>query len=830
MNVRRARTALLAPTLLVAGLPFAVAPPAHANPDILVGCTPLGLVLAFELANDESKYPGGDTIVLSSGCTYSLTERYGDTEDALPRIPSSSAITVRGNGAIIERAAGAPSFGLTDVSGDLLMQNLTMREFWGFNGAYLWVSGSAVLSDVTITNTPPTGQQEASVEVSAAGTLAMIDSVVENQFDVDGGAGGAINNEGYAVVQDSTFRNNTVRLISGGIGVQVGGAISNSGTMFVYDSTFDSNHARATGGAIRNSGVLEVHGSSFTGNSANFGGAIDNNGSADLIVTGSYFGENEAAIDGGALDNGSSGLAQVEDSTFWRNEAGSDGGAVANALGVRLEQVTMAENDADTGDSVYSSAGAVSLEASVLGSSSSHCAGSVLDFGDNVVHPSAGTCGADFTVGDPKLLAPALRGGDTKTMALGAGSAAFDAGGSSCDSSDQRGFTRPRGAACDAGALENQPPTAPGAPTLAAGHVSPNRGSFGLTWTPGTDPDGTPLSWVLTEQRSDQHAFASVGTTTTNARQFAGHPEGVWRFRVTASDGNLASGSSPTSSAVKVDQTAPTLPVPATDRTAEYADDGGWFADQVSVSFDGSTDPDLVDGSAGSGVASYSLPQVFATSGLHTATGTATDGAGNVSAAAALSVQVDATPPVVGFDSCPSAVVLGSSAQAAWSASDAHSGLATPATGTIALDTSTIATRTVTATADDNVGHASSATCTFDVVYAFTGFSKPLLNPPSTATVRAGDTVQVSWSLSGFQGLGVLEAGFPASAPITCGTSPSLTTGTPTTSRRGLQYLASPTGRYTYGWTTSTAWAGTCRQLVVLLDDGTYHRANVRFS
>lgn len=797
MNVRRARTALIAPTLLVAGLPLAVAPPAHANPDILVGCTALGLVLAFELANDESKYPGGDTIVLSSGCTYSLTERYGDTEDALPRIPSSTAITVRGNGAIIERAAGAPSFGLTDVSGDLLMQNLTMREFWGFNGAYLWVSGSAVLSDVTITNTPPTGQQEAAVEVGSAGTLAMIDSVVENQFDVDGGAGGAINNEGYAVVQDSTF---------------------------------DSNHARATGGAIRNSGVLEVHDSSFTGNSANFGGAIDNNGSADLIVTGSYFGENEAAIDGGALDNGSSGLAQVEDSTFWRNEAGSDGGAVANALGVRLEQVTLAENDADTGDSVYSSAGAVSLEAAVLAGSSSHCAGSVLDFGDNVVHPAAGSCGADFTVGDPKLLAPALRGGATKTMALGDGSAAFDAGGSSCDASDQRGFTRPRGAACDAGALENQPPTTPGTPTLGGSSTSPNAGSYQLTWAASTDPDGTPLSYRLLERRSDQFFFTQVAVTTTVSRSFGSHAEGSWDYRVQATDGNLASSNSATSADVVVDLTGPSTPTASADRAPDYADGGGWYADGVTVAFGGSTDPDLVDGSAGSGVASYTAAQQFATSGSHTAEGVAVDAVGNESDAAFLDVQVDATPPSVGFDACAPDVLLGSAAAAAWSASDAHSGLATPAAGSIPLDTATIGSRSVGTTATDNVGHDTDAGCDYRVIYDFSGFQRPVVNPPGMLTVVAGDQVVLKFSLAGDQGLDVLAPGYPQSAPIACGTSPELTGGEPTTSRRGLQFVPRGGGRYSYAWSSSAAWAGTCRQVVLLLDDGTYHRANVRFS
>lgn len=40
----------------------------------------------------------------------------------------------------------------------------------------------------------------------------------------------------------------------------------------------------------------------------------------------------------------------------------------------------------------------------------------------------------------------------------------------------------------------------------------------------------------------------------------------------------------------------------------------------------------------------------------------------------------------------------------------------------------------------------------------------------------------------------------------------------------GLSYDLS-TQRYTYVWKTSKDWAGSCKQLVVKLKDGTEHRA-----
>jgi len=37
------------------------------------------------------------------------------------------------------------------------------------------------------------------------------------------------------------------------------------------------------------------------------------------------------------------------------------------------------------------------------------------------------------------------------------------------------------------------------------------------------------------------------------------------------------------------------------------------------------------------------------------------------------------------------------------------------------------------------------------------------------------------------------------------------------------------TDTYIYKWKTNKAWAGTCRQLIVKLSDGTEHMANFKF-
>ena len=56
-------------------------------------------------------------------------------------------------------------------------------------------------------------------------------------------------------------------------------------------------------------------------------------------------------------------------------------------------------------------------------------------------------------------------------------------------------------------------------------------------------------------------------------------------------------------------------------------------------------------------------------------------------------------------------------------------------------------------------------------------------------------------------------------------------TGAPARSvwRRGLRYRPSR-DRYVYWWKTKHRWAGTCRQFLLKLDDGSLHRAEFRFT
>jgi hypothetical protein len=118
--------------------------------------------------------------------------------------------------------------------------------------------------------------------------------------------------------------------------------------------------------------------------------------------------------------------------------------------------------------------------------------------------------------------------------------------------------------------------------------------------------------------------------------------------------------------------------------------------------------------------------------------------------------------------------------------------------------------------------------------YNFTGFFQPVDNyDPNTNIlnrVKAGQAVPVKFSLHGYQTMAIFDSGYPGSAVITCASNAEVSDVTETLTAGGssLSYDAT-TDQYNYVWKTEKSWAGGCRQLVVKLSDGSYHRANFNF-
>ena len=109
---------------------------------------------------------------------------------------------------------------------------------------------------------------------------------------------------------------------------------------------------------------------------------------------------------------------------------------------------------------------------------------------------------------------------------------------------------------------------------------------------------------------------------------------------------------------------------------------------------------------------------------------------------------------------------------------------------------------------------------------AFGGFLAPVDSRPVLNTMKAGKAVEVRFSLGGDFGLGIFAEGSPASLriPPVAATMDAIEK-TVNAKAAGLHYDA-VTGQYVYTWVTSKAWAGTYRQLVLTLADGSTFRAD----
>jgi hypothetical protein len=138
----------------------------------------------------------------------------------------------------------------------------------------------------------------------------------------------------------------------------------------------------------------------------------------------------------------------------------------------------------------------------------------------------------------------------------------------------------------------------------------------------------------------------------------------------------------------------------------------------------------------------------------------------------------------------------------------------------------------VTLIAKDDEGGLGFATADtrFELVpYAFSGFKAPVEDRPVVNSVKAGSAVPVKFSLGGPQGLTIFDAGFPKAQKVDCRTGAEVNEVTDTVTAGGssLSYDAI-TDTYHYVWKTDKAWAGSCRRLVLGLNDSSTQSADFR--
>jgi TolB protein len=216
--------------------------------------------------------------------------------------------------------------------------------------------------------------------------------------------------------------------------------------------------------------------------------------------------------------------------------------------------------------------------------------------------------------------------------------------------------------------------------------------------------------------------------------------------------------------------------------------------------------------------------------GWHTFTVTARDGAGNVTTKTVRFFLADLAPPGISVSSpeLGGRYLVGSLVQIAFRCVDQPGGSGVESCQSTMpgdrADTGTIGRKTFTVTARDRAGNSASLNWYYDVVWPFAGFFSPFDGALNSA--RAGDTLPLRFSLSGYQGLDVLEPGWPQFDPVACDSSVQLDSGHAATGT--LEYNGK-LDRYTYNWASPKVLAGSCAQVVLKLRDGTLHRVSFRF-
>jgi CSLREA domain-containing protein len=488
--------------------------PSPADGICQVPCT---LRAAVQTANGAGS-AGADTIVLPAGTyNRTVGGSDGADPAATGDLDVTGDLTITGGGQAtttvdgksLERVFDVLPGVTADFSGMTITGGLASDGFTGTAGGGVRVgehtggSATATLSDVTLIDN--VANDGAGVATDAAGTSLTLNrvSVLDNNPPAAGNAeGGGVNERfgGTVTINNSLVSGNTA---DAGAGVTDDGG----GTITINDSTVSDNDADPTNG--QTGGVYETGGGNVTlnrstvsGNTAPQAGGVAEDGGGTVTIVDSTISDNHtvgssslagdaggvlrdgggtvsirgsaivgntAEVGGGIEDFGGTGPFDIVNTTISGNQATTRGGGIhAEGPGaLTLTNVTLRDNtggagasDIDNCNGVPSCSGApdtINVRNTIVASGGVNCFGPTSSGGNNL--DSGSTCGFG-AAGDLKNTAPLLgalanNGGPTVTHAELTESPTIDRGNPAiCPGTDQRGFPRPFGPACDIGAFE----------------------------------------------------------------------------------------------------------------------------------------------------------------------------------------------------------------------------------------------------------------------------------------------------------------------------------------------------------------------------------------
>jgi hypothetical protein len=433
------------------------------------GASPHIIVLsAYKLVSANTEIQGNNLITLSGGNNTSIFQvSFGQQF----KLTNTTVTRAYGNFGAIE------NFGTTRIEGSRVISNTST----GSGGAVL-NHGDLVIVNSFIGNNE--SKDAGGGIYSDGGSMRVTNSQFNSNMAVNEGGGLLVRDDSIAIVDASQFNFNKTT----GVFAE-GGAIGSRSTLTITSSNFLQNNSSRGGAISVIAGTTSISRSFFAGNWGAYGGGIRQS-SGLLNVTDSSFAGNgysptgyKVTTGGGAFSWGN-GTANLTNVTLSGNWASYGGGFDHDNGTTNLVNVTMSGNSAVGGGAFDTGGGVVSLmNATIVNNSAQFFAGGVSNRPGSTVtlkntllsNPGSKNCNAgvpsatfsfssdntcNFGVNrDSVKLAFGLlanNGGGMLTQMPLPGNPGIDAG-SGCPSKDQRGVARPKGLACDAGAVEVEP-------------------------------------------------------------------------------------------------------------------------------------------------------------------------------------------------------------------------------------------------------------------------------------------------------------------------------------------------------------------------------------
>jgi CSLREA domain-containing protein len=419
----------------------------------------------FEVIGVHTLTLNGVTVTNGSTTTSTVKNGGGILADSGTVVLNASVVTENVTGTPFGGGGGIEAGTLT-MTNSTVSGNVATGQGGGINIGNVTMTGSTVSGNqttdqgagifggnVNMTNSTVSGNSTSDQGGGIfAGNVTMTNSTVSGNTSSNDQGGGLFLN-GTTNIMNSSITGNTGNDEGGGIFVE--GGFSNQ-IVNITDSTISNNTNTGFGGGgifILPSATVTLTRCTITGNTTNGsggGGGIENDGATLIVVNSTIVGNTVTGGSqggGGILNNG--GTATITSTTIDSNSS--------PPLPPDLRSGADSLLQTDSGANLHNASGTLTITNTIVANpvSSDNCLGTIGNGGGNLQFPGT-TCGA-IPSADPLLQGLASNGGPTQTQALTLGSPAINAAtGCPPPATDQRGITRPQGAACEIGAFECQ--------------------------------------------------------------------------------------------------------------------------------------------------------------------------------------------------------------------------------------------------------------------------------------------------------------------------------------------------------------------------------------